>query len=70
MNGDDRSTEADDAPLNPALKSGTDLTYDTDRTTPAPIETASARAGEGEGGPVIWLIVVVLGVALTIYLVL
>ena len=47
----------DDAPLNPALKRETDPTYDTDSSTPAPIDTTSASEGEGEGWPVVWLIV-------------
>ena len=54
-------------PLNPALKSGTDPLYDTESSTPAPIDTASAQENEGEGWPVIWLVVMVIGVALTVY---
>ncbi len=54
---DPRNQPQEDGPLNPALKSTTDTTYDTDRSTPAPIDTASATAGEGEGWPIIWLIV-------------
>ncbi|MBX3565408.1 MAG: hypothetical protein KF730_12635 [Sphingomonas sp.] len=69
MRDDDR-LPASDAPLNPALKSGIETSVDTERTTPAPIETASAKEGEGEGWPVIWLVVVVSCVALTVYLLL
>jgi hypothetical protein len=56
------------APLNPALKSTTETVYDTSHPTPPPIETASAREGEGEIWPIIWLIVTVGGVALAIFL--
>ncbi len=54
---DPRNPVPQDAPLNPALKSRTDSVYDTDRSTPAPIDTASAKEGEGEGWPIIWLVV-------------
>lgn len=57
----------EDAPLNPALKSRPETTYDTDHTTPAPIDTASAKEGEGEGWPWVWLVVTVVGVALAIW---
>ncbi len=60
---------ATDAPLNPALKSQVDRTYDTTGTTPAPIDTASANEEEGEGWPIIWLVVTLAGVALTLYLI-
>ncbi|MBO9356324.1 hypothetical protein GG851_20230 [Bordetella petrii] len=56
------------APLNPALKRRTDTTFDTERVTPAPIDTASAGEGEGEGWPWIWVVLTVLCVAVTIYL--
>ncbi len=69
MSDDDRN-KANDAPLNPALKSGTDTIFDTKRTTPAPIDTASAKEGQGEGWPIIWLVVVVVCVALTLYFIL
>lgn len=61
---------ADDAPLNPALKSRTDTTYDTDTSTPPPLETTKAKEGQGEGWPLIWLVVTVLCVAITVYLIL
>lgn len=57
-----------DAPLNPALKITTETAYDTDHTTPAPIDTASAKEGEGEGWPIIWLIVAVICVGVLVYL--
>lgn len=50
----------EDAPLNPALKSRTDTVYDTESSTPAPIDTASSKENEGEGWPVIWLVVTVI----------
>jgi hypothetical protein len=56
------------APLNPALKSTTETVYDTKNPSPAPIETTSAREGEGEGWPIVWLVVTVLGVIFAIYL--
>ena len=58
----------EEAPLNPALKSTTEKVYDTSHPSPSPIDTASAQEGEGEGWPIVWLIVTVLGVAFAIYL--
>ena len=49
MNDEPRG-KARDTPLNPALKSETDTVYDTEHTTPAPIDTTSAKEGEGEAG--------------------
>ncbi len=57
-----------DAPLNPALKSTTETVYDTRNPSPAPIDTTSATEGEGEGWPIIWLVVTVAGIALAVYL--
>lgn len=59
--------EPRDAPLNPALKSGTESVYPTKESSPAPIDTTSASENEGEGWPIIWLVVTVVCVALTIY---
>ncbi len=64
---DNRSDESADGPLNPALKSRTETVYDTQNVTPAPIDTASAREGEGEGWPVVWLVVTLVCIALAIY---
>ena len=50
----------EDGPLNPALKSRTDTTHDTAHSTPAPVDTTSAKENEGEGWPVIWLVVTVI----------
>lgn len=66
---DKKRDAAADAPLNPALKRTTDTTFNTDRTTPAPIETASATGSEGKGWPLVWLIVAALCILLTIYLI-
>lgn len=55
------------APLNPALKSTTETSHDTDTSSEAPFDTASAKEGEGEGWPVIWLVVTILGVLLAIW---
>lgn len=67
---DDNRDEPAEAPLNPALKRTTETVYETERRTHAPIETASAKEGEGEGWPIIWLVVVVACVAISIYLLL
>ena len=55
------------APLNPALKSGTETIYPTTESSPAPIDTTSATENEGEGWPIIWLLVTIAGVALAVY---
>jgi hypothetical protein len=68
MNDNARGS-ATDVPLNPALKSTTDTTHDTTHTSPAPIDTASAKEGEGEGWPLIWLVVVAICVLITAYLI-
>lgn len=60
----------EDTPLNPALKSSRETVYDTTSRTPAPYDTASARAGEGESWPWVWLIVTLGGIALAVYLIL
>ncbi len=67
--GDHNRDAANEAPLNPALKSQVETTYDTTTTTPAPIDTASASENEGEGWPVIWLVVTVVCAAVTIFLI-
>ena len=59
--------EPRDAPLNPALKSGTETVYPTTESSRAPIETTSAEENEGEGWPWIWLVVTVICVILAIY---
>ncbi|MBX3560937.1 MAG: hypothetical protein KF780_03895 [Sphingomonas sp.] len=56
-----------DTPLNPALKARTETVYDTTSTTPTPFDTASAKEGEGEGWPIIWLIVTLVCVVLAVY---
>jgi hypothetical protein len=61
--------KAVEAPLNPALKITTETAHDTDHATPAPIDTASAKEGEGEGWPLIWLVIVAACIAIVIYLV-
>jgi hypothetical protein len=66
---DPQRDQPTESPLNPALKSRTETVYDTRSTTPAPFDTASAKEGEGEGWPIIWLIVTVVGVLLAIYFV-
>ena len=64
----DRSREGpSETPLNPALKSETETVYETKVSSPAPIETTSAKENEGEGWPVIWLVVTLLGVVLAVY---
>ncbi len=58
---------ATEGPLNPSLKQTTETVYDTKRATPAPIDTASAKEGEGEGWPLIWLVIVVICIGLAVY---
>lgn len=65
--GDSQRNPEPDPALNPALKSRTETVYDTERLTPDPFDTASAKEGEGEGWPWIWLIVTVVGIALAVY---
>lgn len=64
---DPQRDQPTDAPLNPALKSRTETVYDTKTTTPAPYDTASAKEGEGEGWPIAWLVVTVVGVVLAVW---
>lgn len=59
-----------DEPLNPALKSTTDTTFDTDHRTPAPVSTTSAKEGDGEGWPWIWLVVTLVCVVIAVWLLL
>ena len=59
--------EPREAPLNPALKSETETVYPTKKSSPAPIETTSAKENEGEGWPVIWLVVTLVCIALGVY---
>lgn len=60
-------SNAESAPLNPALKSQPENVYDTTHTTPAPIDTASAKEGEGESWPLVWIVVTVVCVILAIW---
>ncbi|HEX6073264.1 MAG TPA: hypothetical protein VFY95_09690 [Sphingomicrobium sp.] len=64
---ENRKDDPQDVPLNPALKSGTETVYPTRESSQAPIETTSAKEKQGEGWPVIWLVVTVVCVALAIY---
>lgn len=64
---DPPSDPTPDPPLNPALKRTTETVYDTKTITPAPFDTASAKEGEGEGWPLVWLFVTAAGVALAVY---
>jgi hypothetical protein len=59
--------DSQDVPLNPALKSETETIYPTEESSPAPIDTTSAKENEGEGWPVIWLVVTIVGIALAIW---
>lgn len=58
-----------DSPLNPALKQETDTTHDTSHTSPSPFDSTSAHEGEGEGWPVIWLVVTVACLLIAVYLI-
>jgi hypothetical protein len=64
---DPQRDQPTEVPLNPALKSRTETTYDTRNVTPTPFDTASAKEGEGEGWPWIWLVVTVTGVVLAVW---
>lgn len=64
---DPHRDQPDDAPLNPALKSRTETVYDTKSTTPTPYDSASAKEGEGEGWPLIWLLVTLAGFILAVW---
>ena len=64
---DQTRDEPQDVPLNPALKSETETVYPTKESSPAPIETTSAKENEGEGWPVIWLVVTIICVIFAIY---
>ena len=64
---DPSQEKAEDAPLNPALKSRSETVYDTSRSTPSPFDTTSAKEGEGESWPWVWVVVTVVCVALTIW---
>ena len=55
-----------DVPLNPDLRSRTDTTVDM-TTSPAPVDTASAKEGQGEGWPIVWLVAFILCVAVAVY---
>lgn len=57
----------EDAPLNPALRSETERVYPTGESSPAPVDTASAKEGEGEGWPIAWLVVTILCIGAAIY---
>ncbi len=59
-----------DTALNPALKRRTDETHDTNRRTPAPVDSASVQREEGRWWPAVWAAVVIVGVLITIYLLL
>lgn len=64
---DQSRDEPSEVPLNPALKSENETVYETKVSSPAPIETTSAQENEGEGWPVVWVVVTILGVLLAIY---
>ncbi|MDT7527776.1 hypothetical protein OVY29_03750 [Sphingopyxis sp. SE2] len=53
-------------PLNRGLKSETDASHDLERS-PAPIDTTEAREGQGEGWPIVWVVVTVVCVVLAIW---
>ena len=64
----DKSGEHPKAPLNPELKKRHDEIYNTDHSA-APLDTTHAHEGkQGEGWPLVWLVVMLLSVLLAIYL--
>lgn len=52
--------------LNPSLQARTESSHDT-ASSPAPLDTVSATEGEGEGWPLAWLLLAIIGVLLAIY---
>lgn len=60
--------EPQNAPLNPALKSETETVYETKVSSLAPIATTSAKEDEGEGWPIVWLLVTFAGIAVALFL--
>ena len=65
---DPNSPNRDATPLNPALRAETERVYPTGESSPPPVDTASAKEGEGEGWPVVWLVVTAICVAIGVYL--
>ena len=61
--------EPRDRGLNPALRSRTETTHDTERSSRAPADTTSVQHEEGRAWPMIWLIVTLLGVIIVLWLV-
>ncbi len=61
-------TPPKDPGLNPGLKSRRDDTYDTQSSSPPPVETTSLQREEGRGWPIIWAVVVILCIVLAVYI--
>ncbi len=59
--------EPQEAPLNRALKSETETIYPTKESSRAPFETTSATAKDGQGWPLVWLLVTLVGIVLALY---
>ena len=55
--------------LNPGLRRRTEDVYDTRHRTPPPAESASVQHDEGRAWPMVWLIVMLVGVAIGIWLI-
>lgn len=55
-------------PLNQALKQGTDSSHDLE-SSPPPLATTEASAGDGKVWPVIWAVVVIGGLVVTLFLI-
>lgn len=64
---EDPRRDSDDAPLNPALKSRTETVYDTKTRSRAPYDTTSAKEGQGNVWPIVWLVVTLVCVVLAVY---
>jgi hypothetical protein len=56
--------------LNPSLKSRTDATHDTTRSTPPPADSASVQREEGRGWSIAWAVVAIAGVLVVLWLLL
>ncbi len=65
---DEREDTKPGQSLNPTLKQRRETTHDTQRPSPAPIDTASVQREEGRAWPTIWLVVTVLCVVIAVYL--
>ena len=55
--------------LNPALKSVTNTSRDTETASRPPADTASVQREEGRGWPMVWLVVTIICLLVGLYLI-